>query len=463
MIKSAIFAAVLLAVSLPLAAQYPGQYPPGQYPPGQYPPGQGPGTGGISLPGRHKKNSKQPDASQPTLSADGKTVSNNGKKLVIDTADGRTLTMAVNDKTKFTRSGSDIASSQIVPRTTVHIEAAEDEDANLTATHVDLVKDAPAESAGNAQPAPGTADNPEERIRPTILNNPVDAPDRPVLRRGIPKKTDTDESSDTAPVASNKPVPKAPAPQKESTDFTIDGQTAAVKTASSASQELVERTRQWAATFSNGLPNFVCQQNTTRYYEQSRSAGWEPMDIVTAKVVYEDGKEDYREITVGGKKTSKSILELGGSTSTGEFASTLRSLFSEASHAEFKLNQSTTIAGAPAVIYDFKVALQNSDWFINVGGQSLHPAYSGGVWIDKATAQVRRIEMQADNIPKDFPLDSMEWAVDYDEVPLGTVKFLLPVHAENLACQRGSTICMKNAIDFRDYHKFSGESTITFK
>ncbi len=474
MIKLAVSVAVLFAMSLPLAAQYPGQYPPGQYPsgqypPGQYPPGQGPmGGGGISLPGRHKKNSKQPDASQPTLSADGKTVSNDGKKLVVSTEDGRTLTMTLTDKTKFTRSGGDIASSKIVPRTTVHIEAAEDEDANLTATHVDLVKDAPVESAGNTQVPPGTTANDEEdRIRPTILNNPVDAPNRPVLRRGIPKKTDSDDSSDdsskTTQMASNRPAPKAHAAQKESTDFTIDGQSAPVRTASSPSQDLIARTKDWAATFTNGLPNFVCQQNTTRYYEQSRSSGWEPIDVVTAKVVYEDGKEDYREIMVGGKKTNKSMLELGGSTSTGEFASTLRSLFSEGSRAEFKLNQSTTLAGAPAAIYDFKVALQNSDWFINVGGQSLHPAYSGGVWIDKATAQVRRIEMQADNIPKDFPLDSIEWAVDYDEVSLGTVKFLLPVHAENLGCQRGSPICTKNAIDFRDYHKYSGESTITFK
>jgi hypothetical protein len=70
--------------------------------------------------------------------------------------------------------------------------------------------------------------------------------------------------------------------------------------------------------------------------------------------------------------------------------------------------------------------------------------------------------MQADNIPQDFPSDSVQMAVDYDSVPLGTNKFLLPVHAENLSCQRGSSVCSKNAIDFRNYHKYSGESTITF-
>jgi hypothetical protein len=352
------------------------------------------------------------------------------------------------------------------------VEAAEDEDANLTALKVDLVKEAPPE---NPEPPgrPATADqasaDDEELARPSILNNPVDVPNRPILRRGKPKTTDSDDddtdTTDGQPnprqTAHNSPPASTPAKQNDSTDFTIDGQTAPVKRV--ASQDLIERTKDWAQTFTNGLPNFVCQQMTTRYVEQSRSSGWQALDIVSAKVVFEDGKEDYKEITVGGKRTNKNMLELGGSTSTGEFASTLRSLFAPGERAEFKLYQSTTISGTPAAIYDFKVPLATSGWFINVGGQSLRPAYSGSVWIEKDTAQVRRIEMQADNVPRDFPLDSIEWAVDYDTVRLGTGNFLLPVHAENLGCQRGSTICTKNSIDFRDYHKYSGESTITFK
>jgi hypothetical protein len=156
-------------------------------------------------------------------------------------------------------------------------------------------------------------------------------------------------------------------------------------------------------------------------------------------------------------------MELGGSTSTGEFATTLRNLFSNRTQATFKFLQSTNIGETKAAIYDFKVVLRNSDWFTTVGSQSLLPAYSGSVWLDKSTGQVRRIEMQADNIPKDFPLVSIEWAVDYDEVSLGTGKFLLPVHAENLGCWRRASNCTKNVIDFRNYHKYAGESTITFK
>ncbi len=285
---------------------------------------------------------------------------------------------------------------------------------------------------------------------------------------GRAETSSSSQGDDEVVVAKNEGTPRpsaAPARQRstdDSTDFTIEDNTNRPKPKGNG-LELVNKAMDWASTFTNGLPNFVCQQMTTRYVEQSRSEGWQPVDVVTAKVIYEDGKERYQEITVGGKRTSKSMLDLGGSTSTGEFASTLQSLFSPRSQTDFKFVQSTTIGSTPATIYDFKVALPNSDWFIKVGGQALKPAYSGSVWIDKSTAEVRRIEMQADKIPQDFPLDSVQWAVDYDVVRLGTASFLLPVHAENLSCQRGTSICSKNAVDFRDYHKYSGESTVTFK
>ena len=102
-------------------------------------------------------------------------------------------------------------------------------------------------------------------------------------------------------------------------------------------------------------------------------------------------------------------------------------------------------------------------WTIIVGGQSLQPRYSGSVTLEKATGQVRRIEFGADKIPKDFPDDKVEAAVDYESIRLGSGMFLLPVHAANIACRRGTSICNKNEIDFRDYHKYTGESTIVYK
>jgi hypothetical protein len=57
----------------------------------------------------------------------------------------------------------------------------------------------------------------------------------------------------------------------------------------------------------------------------------------------------------------------------------------------------------------------------------------------------------------------VESATDYQYVRLGgTQQYLLPVHSETLSCQRGTSLCAKNTIDFRNYRKFEGQSTITF-
>ncbi len=449
---------LVFALAAPcVQAQYsPGQqYPPGQYPrdpsgqypqdpsgrdpSGRYPPGQNPNGGsGLPIPWKRNKGKKKPAAdAQPSFSAEGRTLSNDG--------------------------------------------IIEDQEANLTAVKVNLLASTPEPQTAEAQqasPAPPTrpsaakANADEESIpNPTELGKAPTDPGRPVLRRGRPKsRPDTNAEEDgadatlaaSADKAAAKPSARPKADPNAPADFTI-GSDADQPKKTSGSNDLIARATDWAGSFSNGLPNFVCQQQTTRYMEESKSAGWQALDIVTAKVIYEDGREKYQEITVGGHRTNKSMMELGGSTSTGEFASTLRSLFSPSSQAQFKFFRSSTVGGTTAAIYDFKVALPNSDWTIQVGGQSLRPAYSGSVWIDKATAEVRRIEMQADNVPKDFPMDATEWSVDYDTVHLGTANFLLPTHAESLSCQRGSTICTKNTVEFRDYHKYSGESTVTFQ
>src|SRR5262249_44890593 len=95
--------------------------------------------------------------------------------------------------------------------------------------------------------------------------------------------------------------------------------------------------------------------------------------------------------------------------------------------------------------------------------QQYKPAYRGSVWIDKRTYRVLRIEMQASRFPEDFPLDKVESATDYDYVRFGgEQQFVMPVHAETLSCQRGTNLCAMNKIDFRNYHKYSGESVITY-
>jgi hypothetical protein len=130
--------------------------------------------------------------------------------------------------------------------------------------------------------------------------------------------------------------------------------------------------------------------------------------------------------------------------------------------AAFRFAKNSTASRRAAAVFDFEVARENSDWHISVPGQEIVPAFRGSVWIDRETARVLRIEMEAVDIPKAFPMDHVEAAVDYAPVRLETQTFLLPVRAENLACERDASACSKNVIDFRNYRKFSADSKVTF-
>ena len=83
-----------------------------------------------------------------------------------------------------------------------------------------------------------------------------------------------------------------------------------------------------------------------------------PVVLATvARIVQASGVAPLR---VNGVPTEKSIEEIGGTTSTGEFGSTLLYLFKPESEAIFKAAGSEKLGLRPAVIYDFKVSKAKS-------------------------------------------------------------------------------------------------------
>jgi hypothetical protein len=199
-----------------------------------------------------------------------------------------------------------------------------------------------------------------------------------------------------------------------------------------------------------------------RFESTSRPVNWKPLDVISANVVYENGRESYRNLAVNGKPTGKRFEELGGAWSTGEFGSSLRDLFSRATAADFRFRRNSSTSGVAARVYDFEVERDSSHWRVQAPSQSIHPAYKGSVWIEPESGRVLRIEIQARSLPEEFPIDVVESVIDYASVRIGSGQFVLPVHAESLSCQRGTQNCSRNTIDFRNYHKYEAESSITF-
>jgi hypothetical protein len=225
---------------------------------------------------------------------------------------------------------------------------------------------------------------------------------------------------------------------------------------------LIRKAAEAALQFTQTLPNYVCKEVVSRYESNSRPTSFHVLDVVSTDVVYENGKEDYRNITVDGRPANKSVEETGA-WSTGEFGTLLIDLFAPATAADFRPNGEDRIGGITAKVYTFDVRRENSNWILHFGPQTYQPAYRGTTWIDPRTARVLRVELEARDLPSGFPTDHVESAVDYQYVRLGgEQEYLLPVHAATLSCQRGTPFCSKNNIDFRNYHKYTGESSIQF-
>jgi hypothetical protein len=459
-------------------AQYPGQYPPGQYPQGQYPQG-----GGIGLPIPHigkKKTSSDSTQNDPNaMKVEGTVKSIDEKQLVILAGDSRTMTLRIDDKTKYVMAQADdsqtsgssksgdqkptmkraIDKSKIEVGALVVVDGTTDTDGNLIAKVVGL-ESAPSPSLSN--PTGEQTGSGEDRSSNAPMTNraPPEASSRPHLTRGA--KPGQPEEKDDTPIAGEgvtfEKDPDAVSQRKASADDEVRAAPVDPKLIP------VDKAREWMNSLSATLPNFVCSQLTTRYQMESKTTGWQALDIVSAEVVYLDGKEEYRKIAINGKAVNKGMLEIPGASSTGEYGTTLRALFSDGTYAHFKYSGPARVSGKEATVFDYSVAKMNSGWQITEGGQSITPAYSGSVWIDKTTGHVLRIEQQAVDVPRSFPLDKVEMVVEYDSVRLAADQaFILPVHSENLACWRGTPNCSRNVIEFRNYHKFGSESTIVFK
>jgi hypothetical protein len=330
-----------------------------------------------------------------------------------------------------------------------------------------------------AQPAT-VADTLAGAAPPPAPRDPDD-PGPPQLRRGAPPRASSAGSSpQSAPVvmAQNRPSiqaqeangvtvrPEAPkVAEASAAQANGTGQTSAGDVViPSSGDPVIDKTRQEAFSFSDTLPNYVVKQFTTRYATNSAKGGqtsWQPLDNVSADVVYENGKESYKNVLINGK-APKEAVEKTGSWSTGEFASVMQDILSPATDADFHNKRSTTIVNRAAWHYDFSVEQPNSHWHVYASGESYRPEYTGSIWMDKENYRVLRIEMSARNMPKAFPLDTVESAVDYDYVLIADKKFLLPVHSEALSCERGTAICSRNVIDFRNYRKFGADTEITF-
>ena len=477
---------------------------------------------GIPLPGRNKKTNQ---SKKPVITLNGKVSKQDGVKstLTLDVDDGRTVELRVTNDTKITGESGKLSAAALHLGDEVSVQAHTDDkgyfyadtvhldkstevntisDAKPTAVDPDdhrpilrragsssdqgasdtketapaekkaeVKKEAPASAVKVAPKADDGFENGEEHpILPQggAKASNSDDPDRPVIRRGAPvRKASSEEIEPEKPtqMASAKtgaPGAGAPASKDEPEIHTDPAAPADVHYVAGTGDEVIQKAREAAFDFDKSLPNFVCQQQVTRYQSETKKPNWQAMDVLSYDLVYEDGKEDYKNPKINGKAIKAGAEKDSGSWSSGEFGTLLKDVFHPSTAADFRAKGQETINHRTAKVYSFAVDKEHSHWRIQGGTQWILPAYKGTIWIDKETYRALRIEMQAVNMPAAFVLDHTESAADYDFVLIHDQKVLLPTHAEVLSCERGSFLCSRNSIDFRNYHAYTGESSITF-
>jgi hypothetical protein len=230
-----------------------------------------------------------------------------------------------------------------------------------------------------------------------------------------------------------------------------------VMTGPQTSDPIIEETRKVVRDYLDELPDFICQQDTQRYFDRDGSGAWEKGDKLVYELTYNHKRELYKPINSVGRPITRPLEEAGGATSRGDFASALANLFDLDTKAVFKPAGKERLGNRQALLYDFTVPKESSKLLLKAdSADPLIVGYSGTVWIDAETKKVLRIDDAVDDLPKSYPVTNSESSVDYDIIKLRglDVDFLLPTRAEFIIGDRRQKRQARNLMYFKFYRKF---------
>ena len=230
---------------------------------------------------------------------------------------------------------------------------------------------------------------------------------------------------------------------------------------------ILDEVRETALAYTNNLPNFLCTQVTRRKaapvnaIRHDGEPPWQTMDTLTVRLSYFDQKEDYKLIMVNEKFTTQDYRTLGGATSTGEFGSLMKEIFEPHTETRFEWDHWGTLRGKRMLVFSYNVDQAHSGWGLDYERrQHIMPAYSGLVYIDNDLHVVKRITLEAQNIPGSFPIKKAMTILDYDFTDISGHEFLLPLKSTSEMSADG--VLTLNELEFRLYRKYSTESDIKY-
>lgn len=223
--------------------------------------------------------------------------------------------------------------------------------------------------------------------------------------------------------------------------------------------ELIAGARQSAVKYATKLPNFLCVEITDRSIDPSSNGRWRRKDSFAEALRFLNSKETRQTLEINGHPSTEKRDDMDGPLSLGEFGDLLNSVFQTGSKAEFHWKETAALAQGRVQVFEYKVSKQNNSMLLRDDNKQVYAGFHGLVYIDASSMGVRRITMDADDLPSDFSIHSASVSIDYDYVPVGEHDYLMPVRGD-IRVQRGRRETDLNQVVFQDYRRFAAQAKI---
>ncbi len=228
-------------------------------------------------------------------------------------------------------------------------------------------------------------------------------------------------------------------------------------------ETLVAGARKRALDYNKSLPNFVCIEVTSRSVDQSGNGNWKHRDSMAELLTYHDGHQKMETLEVNGKRSTLKRADMNSTwpISVGEFGALLSLVFDPSSKTQFEWKEAGTLGdgGGTVQILSYRVARENATLDLSESNNTIGVGFHGLIYIDASTSGIRRITVEADNLPRDFSMHAAAMTVDYDYVAISGRDYLLPV-SSTVSLLRHRKQLELNEIAFRNYRRFASRTKI---
>ena len=147
-----------------------------------------------------------------------------------------------------------------------------------------------------------------------------------------------------------------------------------------------------------------------------------------------------------------------GPFGTGGFGNFLTDIFT-GSGITLSFESEERVGSLTLLRYRFRISRESSHYMVRVGSDWLATGYSGEVWIDPKSSELKRLVVQTSELPEETGACVSNSTIEYATMRIGTGDFLLPQRSTLHFLMRDMTES-DVAIAYSRCHQFHGEANL---